>query len=75
MYIAITTCNNYSHKWLLLWQQQLHYIITSVVYSRLFMLLEERSIATRSEEINQYHLGEEVATGKSEGGGGTDPAL
>ena len=39
------------------------------------MLLEETSIATTSQEINQYHLGEEVATGKSGGGGERDPVL
>ena len=38
------------------------------------MLLEERSIATRSEDINDL-LGKEGATEKSEGGGGMDPAL
>ena len=38
------------------------------------MLLGERSITTRSEEINHW-LGEEEATGKSEGGGEMDPGL
>ena len=39
-----------------------------------FVLLGERSITTRSEDINRL-LGQEGATGKSGGGGERDPAL
>ena len=60
-----------------------YYVITmlskiNIVYSDIFMiinfvLLGERYITTRSEDINQWR--EEAATEKSEGGGGTDPEL